>query len=178
MGPAARRIGVFGGAFDPPHNAHVALVRAALSQLALDALFVFPTGQAWHKPRALSPEGYVAILVSPDGKSVVVTGPDRKHYLYPISGGEPTAIPGIELTDSVDQYTADSRFLYVHRREAPLKVHRLDLATGRKELWRTLMPSDAAGVSSLGPYPTPGGESYVYSYVRTLSDLYIVEGLK
>ena len=55
MGPAARRIGVFGGAFDPPHNAHVALVRAALSQLALDALFVFPTGQAWHKPRALSP---------------------------------------------------------------------------------------------------------------------------
>jgi Tol biopolymer transport system component len=130
------------------------------------------------KPRALSPEGYVAILVSPDGKSVVVTGPDRKHYLYPISGGEPTAIPGVELTDSVDQYTADSRFLYVHRREAPLKVHRLDLATGRKELWRTLMPSDAAGVSSLGPYPTPGGESYVYSYVRTLSDLYIVEGLK
>lgn len=51
----SRRIGVFGGAFDPPHNAHVALVRAAQTQLALDAVYVFPTGVAWHKPRALSP---------------------------------------------------------------------------------------------------------------------------
>jgi nicotinate-nucleotide adenylyltransferase len=49
-----QRIGVFGGAFDPPHNAHVALARAALEQFALDALHVIPTGQAWHKTRALS----------------------------------------------------------------------------------------------------------------------------
>lgn len=47
-------LGVFGGAFDPPHNAHVALITAAFEQLALDALFVFPTGDAWHKPRALT----------------------------------------------------------------------------------------------------------------------------
>jgi nicotinate-nucleotide adenylyltransferase len=49
------RIGVFGGAFDPPHNAHVALARAALAQLGLTGLMVFPTGQAWHKDRGLSP---------------------------------------------------------------------------------------------------------------------------
>ena len=47
------RIGVFGGAFDPPHNAHVALARAALKQFRLDALYIIPTGQAWHKSRAL-----------------------------------------------------------------------------------------------------------------------------
>ncbi len=53
--PAAQpRIGVFGGAFDPPHNAHVALARAALAQLKLQELRIFPTGQAWHKARALS----------------------------------------------------------------------------------------------------------------------------
>lgn len=50
----AKRIGVFGGAFDPPHAAHVALVRAAVAQLQLDELRVIPTGQAWHKTRALS----------------------------------------------------------------------------------------------------------------------------
>ncbi len=50
----ARRIGVFGGAFDPPHNAHVALARAALEQLGLAELRIFPTGQAWHKARVLS----------------------------------------------------------------------------------------------------------------------------
>lgn len=48
------RVGVFGGAFDPPHNAHVGLVRAALAQLDLAELRIFPTGQAWHKERALS----------------------------------------------------------------------------------------------------------------------------
>ena len=47
------RIGVFGGAFDPPHNAHLALARAALDQLGLDALYIIPTGQAWHKSREL-----------------------------------------------------------------------------------------------------------------------------
>ena len=51
----ARRIGVFGGAFDPPHVAHVALVKAALAELQLDQLRVVPTGGAWHKARALTP---------------------------------------------------------------------------------------------------------------------------
>ena len=48
------RLGVFGGAFDPPHRAHVALVAAAIAQLQLDRVQVLPTGQAWHKPRQLS----------------------------------------------------------------------------------------------------------------------------
>jgi nicotinate-nucleotide adenylyltransferase len=51
---AAPRIGVFGGAFDPPHNAHVALAAAALAQLNLNALRIFPTGRAWHKTRELT----------------------------------------------------------------------------------------------------------------------------
>ncbi len=51
---APKRVGVFGGAFDPPHNGHVALARVALDYLALDVLHVIPTGDAWHKTRALS----------------------------------------------------------------------------------------------------------------------------
>ncbi|HSV46883.1 MAG TPA: nicotinate (nicotinamide) nucleotide adenylyltransferase [Ramlibacter sp.] len=45
---------MFGGAFDPPHDAHVALARAAVEQLGLDQLRILPTGQAWHKARALT----------------------------------------------------------------------------------------------------------------------------
>jgi nicotinate-nucleotide adenylyltransferase len=52
---AGRRIGVFGGAFDPPHTAHAALAHAAVDQLALDELRIFPTGDAWHKAQRLSP---------------------------------------------------------------------------------------------------------------------------
>ena len=54
MSQALKKIGVFGGAFDPPHNAHLALAQTALSELELDELHVIPTGQAWHKTRALS----------------------------------------------------------------------------------------------------------------------------
>jgi len=49
-----QRVGMFGGAFDPPHAAHRALAQAALAQLGLDVLHVMPTGQAWHKARTLS----------------------------------------------------------------------------------------------------------------------------
>jgi nicotinate-nucleotide adenylyltransferase len=52
---AVERIGVFGGAFDPPHRAHRLLAEAALAQLRLDALHILPTGQAWHKARTLTP---------------------------------------------------------------------------------------------------------------------------
>jgi eukaryotic-like serine/threonine-protein kinase len=132
------------------------------------------------KPRALTPEGYRGYrFVSPDGAFAVVTGPDRRIYLYPISGGEPTAIPGVDANDRVSQFGADARSVYVHRQgEIPAKVYRVDISTGRRELWRSLMPADAGGVSEIGPLPTMSGESYAYSYGRTLSDLYIVDGLK
>lgn len=52
---ALLRVGLFGGAFDPPHDAHVALAQAAIEQLRLDRLHIVPTGDAWHKARSLSP---------------------------------------------------------------------------------------------------------------------------
>jgi nicotinate-nucleotide adenylyltransferase len=52
---AKRRVGMFGGAFDPPHVAHVALAAAAVDQLQLDELRIVPTGDAWHKTTRLSP---------------------------------------------------------------------------------------------------------------------------
>jgi nicotinate-nucleotide adenylyltransferase len=42
-------IGVLGGAFDPPHNGHVALAEAALDHFALERLVVVPTGTPPHK---------------------------------------------------------------------------------------------------------------------------------
>ncbi len=54
MTAVRQRLGMFGGAFDPPHNTHVALILAAIDQLELDEMRVFPTGDAWHKPRQLT----------------------------------------------------------------------------------------------------------------------------
>ncbi|WP_199534639.1 nicotinate (nicotinamide) nucleotide adenylyltransferase [Rhodoferax lacus] len=51
---APKRVGLFGGAFDPPHRTHVALAEAAIAQLQLDVLHIVPTGHAWHKQRPLT----------------------------------------------------------------------------------------------------------------------------
>ncbi|HTO87545.1 MAG TPA: protein kinase [Thermoanaerobaculia bacterium] len=134
------------------------------------------------KPRALTPEGYRSFAqgVSPDGKLIAVRGPDEKVYLYPTSGGEPTAVPGATPEDTPSGWSADGRALYVYRRrELPAKVYLLDITTGRKQLFRELMPSDSAGVTGVAPpHFTPDGSFYAYSCLRTLSDLYLVEGLK
>ena len=70
-----RKIGVFGGSFDPPHKAHVTLAKTAIEALGLDELRVIPTGQAWHKSRDLSaPEHRLAMsqLAFADVPRVVV----------------------------------------------------------------------------------------------------------
>ncbi len=45
----SRRVGLFGGTFDPVHNAHLALAHAALAELALDEVRWIPSGQPWQK---------------------------------------------------------------------------------------------------------------------------------
>jgi nicotinate-nucleotide adenylyltransferase len=47
--PERRRVGIFGGTFDPPHVAHVVLAAAAIHQLDLDELIVTVAGVPWQK---------------------------------------------------------------------------------------------------------------------------------
>jgi nicotinate-nucleotide adenylyltransferase len=49
-----KKIGVFGGAFDPPHRGHVGLCRAAAREFGLDKIIVVPTGLPPHKTASSS----------------------------------------------------------------------------------------------------------------------------
>ncbi|MBI5334128.1 MAG: nicotinate (nicotinamide) nucleotide adenylyltransferase [Burkholderiales bacterium] len=63
-GPRARRVGIFGGSFDPPHAAHAALARVACDTLTLDELRWIPVGQAWQKARRLADGGHRRAMVA------------------------------------------------------------------------------------------------------------------
>ena len=45
-----RRVGLLGGAFNPPHHGHLKLARLALDHLGLDELRFVPTAVSPHKP--------------------------------------------------------------------------------------------------------------------------------
>jgi hypothetical protein len=58
-------------------------------------------------------------------------------------------------------------------------ISRLEVATGRRTLWNEIVPSDPAGFRGIASFLIAADEkSYVYSYSRTLADLYLVSGLK
>ncbi|HTD52793.1 MAG TPA: protein kinase [Thermoanaerobaculia bacterium] len=133
-------------------------------------------------PRAITPEGVSCLFhaVSPDGKSAVATGADRRIAIYPTEPGEPRAVPGMELGDIPLRWTADGASIFVYRPSAPpLRVEKVDVKTGRRTLWKELRPPDPSGVEQVGPIViAPDEKSYVYSYRRALDELYLATGLR
>jgi len=136
------------------------------------------------KPRAISPEGIVAALpgfaVSQDGKLVAAIGPDHKGVLLPVEGGQPRAVPGMEDGEAPLRFSPDGRFLYLWKRgDVPARIVRLDLETGKREVFKSLIPADPSGVERISNVlVTPDGKGYAYCFTRLLSDLFVVEGLK
>jgi Tol biopolymer transport system component len=130
----------------------------------------------------ISPEGVdgTAFAISSDGQLVAAIGPDLKGYLYPTSGhGDPRVIQGLQTGDLASSFSQDNSALFVYQSgEVPAKVYRVELATGKRTLWKQLVPGDPAGVATIGPIlVTPDGKTFVYGFHRTLADLYLVEGL-
>ena len=134
-------------------------------------------------PRAITPEGIALIRhpVSRDGRWIVAYGADGRFWLYPLEKGQAHPIPGLDTkTSNVLSWNADGRRLYVAvRYKYPLYVYLLDLSTGKREFWKELTPPDPAGITLFyNPHISADGKSYAYSYIRILSDLYLVDGLK
>jgi hypothetical protein len=60
----------------------------------------------------------------------------------------------------------------------PARVVLLDPASGREEHWRDFVPPDAAGVNALQVFRFAQNGAYAYSYFRSLSNLFLVSGVK
>jgi nicotinate-nucleotide adenylyltransferase len=86
------RIGLYGGSFDPPHNAHLALARLARDALKLDELVLVPAGNPWQKlDRAMAPPA------------------DRASMLREAVAGEPRMrVDECEIRRAGPSYTLDT----------------------------------------------------------------------
>ena len=108
---AAQRIGLYGGAFDPPHLAHVALAAAAVQQLGLERLYIIPTGQPWMKQRQLT------------------SGMHRLHMAQAAFASVPQAVvDDCELRRSGTTYTIDT-LRELQNRHAEAVTERIDKKT-------------------------------------------------
>ncbi len=131
-------------------------------------------------PRAITPEGTIGALVTPDGKSLLCVDDKGQRWLYPISGGDPRKLDFVlNPNERPAGFFPDGKSLRVRTASVPVQITRVDIATGRRAPWKEIAPADPAGVQSIPSIRfSADGKSYAYSVGRILSDLYVVDGLK
>src|SRR5579872_4522142 len=130
----------------------------------------------------ITPEGVAGIDLSPDGKSLGVVGPDGKDAIWPMDGGGLRPILGLDPKYYVTGWFPDGTSLYVTEaggNPGPRKIYRLSLATGKIDFWKTFGADLKVGIAGISP-PTfsQDGTAYAYMYDQTLSEAYVVKGLK
>jgi hypothetical protein len=133
-------------------------------------------------PKAITPEGIEVFprAISPDGQWVIAIDAQKKMVLYPINGGEVRLVPGIEVGESPIRFNADGSALYVARSgQYPVPVYKVDVRTGRRQLWRELNPPERAGITPQRTdrgfiHASADGSVFAYTYVRFRGELYLV----
>ncbi|HET7452866.1 MAG TPA: hypothetical protein VFL12_09005, partial [Thermoanaerobaculia bacterium] len=132
----------------------------------------------------LTPEGVDAfnpyLPVTPDGRAVVLRGPDGRAVLYPVSGGTPTPIPGWRDGDQPVRFAEDGKTLFVVGGSLPIRIEQLDVSSGTRRPWRQFDASDSAGLQR-AYHPvviSRDGRAIVCNYTRRLDSLFLGEGIR
>jgi DNA-binding winged helix-turn-helix (wHTH) protein/WD40 repeat protein len=132
------------------------------------------------KPHPVTPEGIGFCRISPDGKLIAANSAKMSEaQLFPVGGGATRPIPGLQPGESV-AWTSDPNFLYVGQHgKSSIRVFRLNLLTGQRKLFKEMAVPDGPGVCDMTHILySPDGRAYAYGYIRLLSDLYMVDGLR
>jgi eukaryotic-like serine/threonine-protein kinase len=128
----------------------------------------------------VTPEGVsspLGIVTTPDSKYILGVDQQAEQRLYPLQGGDPKPLPlKIQPNDLVLRIEADQSLL-VQRLGIPTSVLRIDPSGREREVYK-ITPGDPAGILELRGFHFSADEkSYIYSYYRVLSDLWVVDGL-
>ncbi len=132
------------------------------------------------KPQPLIPEIFLRnVIISPDGRRIAGADGDNKLVVTPVEGGAAQFVP-TELRGFPVGWSADGLALLVRDvGMRPVHVYRVDLATGRAKMWNEIGPSNPIGLQAIiRLFYAANERSYVYSFNRTLSKLYLATGWK
>jgi dipeptidyl aminopeptidase/acylaminoacyl peptidase len=132
-------------------------------------------------PRPFEEEGLRGWLVSPDGQEVAGSTLEGLQLICRVDGaGRAKTIAGALPTDQLVQWTSDGKAMIVRAAEdVPLTridLYKIDLATGKRERWKQLTPSDMTGFLEFGSGQsgvrvTPDERCYTYTYYSDLETL-------
>jgi Tol biopolymer transport system component len=139
-------------------------------------LFVQPVSGG--APVAMTPDIYLHnVTISPDGRYLAGSR-DRRTVVVPATGGEPREL-ALPFPAAPIEWTADGAGLYVRdlRSRVAARIARVDISRSSAKPWKELAPADKVGLSYvMNVAITPDGKSWAYSYLRELSELYVVDG--
>ncbi len=139
-----RRLGIFGGTFDPIHLGHLVIAERARSDLALDLLLFVVAGDPPHK------------------QSVVASAQDRLRMVQLATRDNPCfAVSDIEVRRAGHSYTVDTlRELREDRPRADFFFLLGSDSLSDLPAWH--VPEDIAALATLAVVPRPGWESGGY----------------
>jgi Tol biopolymer transport system component len=123
-------------------------------------------------------DGFNGPPLSPDGKQIVLQDMNGTYLRWPVNGGEPLPIPGLIAGDLPLAWTDDGAALFVGGTAVPMSITRLELATGKRTPWKTIAPSDVAGLRYATLTISPNGNYWALATAKLLTDLFVVEGLR
>jgi Tol biopolymer transport system component len=136
------------------------------------------------EPRAITAEGTVGFLVSPDGKWLLAgTAPSdalAPTLLMLVDGGTTEPIVGLKLNNRVLGWTSDGQLFVgssIEGSATSFHVEKMNPHTGARSPWHDFAAPAMAGIRVDNFMITPDGMAYGYDYRLGLSDLYTVNGV-
>jgi Tol biopolymer transport system component len=130
-------------------------------------------------PKQLSPGNAPWGAAAPDGQSLIIFQTEA-FVVRSMSDGSSKPIPGIQAEEFPIGW-ADSKHIFVQAIIATgLRIYKVDVESGRRELWQTITPKDATGLRPMNTPTaiTPDGRWMAFGCRTQLGQLYRSDTLK
>ncbi len=183
--------GILGGTFDPPHNAHLAMARAAYAQLGLETVRLMPAGDPWQKrdtsvSAASDRWAMTELLAGEDGRlvaddtEILRNGPSYTIDTIEQLGERQVLIVGADAALGIPTWhRADELVKLVDLAVVPrpgITAEEVERAVGRSVKWLEMDPIDLSS-TMIRVLASAGGDfhdlvpSSVFDYIKD-NDLY------